>query len=70
MRVYKHSFADTGRTTGSSNVGCHLGMSYGQDHPFARKEALSTYNFFFETGTPNGISALDTQDENCSFHFS
>ena len=43
----KHSFTDTGPTTGSSNVGCHLGMRYGQDHTFASKEALSTYTFFF-----------------------
>jgi hypothetical protein len=58
-----HSFADTEPSTGSSNAGCRLGMGYGQDHPFTRKEALSTYTFFFETGTPNVISALDTQDE-------
>ena len=66
----KRSFAETGPIAGSSNVGYHLGMRYGQDHPFVRKEALSTCTFFSETSTPNRFSALDTQDENYSFHFS
>jgi hypothetical protein len=66
----KQSFAETGHTTGWSNAGYHLGMRYGQDHPFIRKEALSICTFSFETATPNRISALDTQDKNYSFHFS
>jgi len=59
----RHSFADTDPTTGSSNDGYHLGIKYVQNHSFVRKEAFSTCTFFFETGTSNGFSALDTQDE-------
>lgn len=38
----KHSFADTGPTAGTSKVGSFLGMRYGQEHSFARKESLCT----------------------------
>jgi hypothetical protein len=44
--AHTHYFANIGSTTGTSNVGCHFGMRYGKDYPFARKEVFCTYTVF------------------------